>query len=193
MTIRRHRSLVTLAAALSAISLGLVASCGIPLDDEPRTIAQTTITPTTETPTTISLTTDAPEVSVYFLRGESLERQGYPVEDEPTVQQAVAFVLEPPAGGTSPALRSSVPPGTALRSIEVAGGAAIIDLTAEISDVSGPAQKEAFAQIVFTTLAFDDIDRVRFLVDGEAIDAPSDDGNLAVVRAENYDAPLNPR
>jgi hypothetical protein len=31
------------------------------------------------------------------------------------------------------------------------------------------------------------------LIDGEPIDAPTDDGNLAKVDADNYDPPLNPR
>ena len=70
---------------------------------------------------------------------------------------------------------------------------ATIDLTSEINDVTGPAQKEAFAQIVFTALAFEEVQQVRFLIDNEVIDAPTDDGNLALISAENYDAPLNPR
>lgn len=180
------------AAALVAVAAVGIAGCGVPLDDAPRPIAQTTIPPASVTPTTIA-EDEGQEASVYFLRDDELERQGYPVEGEPTLEQAIGFVLEPPAEGADEGLRSSVPPGTALRSVEVSDGVATIDLTGEINDVTGLAQKEAFAQILFTTLAFPRIDAVRFQVDGKAIDAPTDDGNLAVVRAENYAKPLNPR
>ena len=75
----------------------------------------------------------------------------------------------------------------------VADGLATIDLSSEIDDIGGPAQKKAFAQIVFTALGFDEVERVRFLVDGKPVDAPTDDGNLAEVTADDYDPPLNPR
>lgn len=180
-----------LAASVALLVASTLAACGVPVDEEPRAIAQTTIPPASASPTTVA--TDAGgEVSVYFLRDDQLERQDYPVEGEPTLEQAIGFVLEPPAADADE-LRSSVPPGTALRSVEVADGIASIDLTGEINDVTGLAQKEAFAQIVFTTLAFPTIEAVRFLVDGEPIAAPTDQGNQSLVRSESYDKPLNPR
>jgi spore germination protein GerM len=186
---------VTRRAPLALVSLllaVLVAACGVPLDEGPREITQTTIAPTEDVPTTISGSGQR-EISVYFLRDDRLERQGYPIEGEPTLAQAIDFVLDPPAEGVSEGLRSSVPPGTVRRGVEVTDGVATIDLTSEINDVSGPTQKEAFAQIVFTTLAFEDITQVRFLVDGQVIDAPTDEGNLPLVSADDYDPPLNPR
>lgn len=188
---RRRSAPVALGALATAALVALLAACGVPIDDEPRAITQTTIPPAADTPTTAPEETGQ-EVSVYFLRGDQLERQDLRVEGDPTLAQAISLVLGPPAEDDAE-LESSVPPGTALRSVEVAGSTATIDLTSEINDVTGLPQKEAFAQIVFTTLAFPDVESVRFLVDGEAIDAPTDDGNLALVRAENYDKPLNPR
>lgn len=184
------------AAALGGAALALgaaaLAACGVPIDESPRAITQTTIAPVDQTPTTVA-NSDAQEVSVYFLHGDRLERQGYPVAGEPTLRAALDFVLAAPAEGSDPELRTAVPPGTTLRSVEVTDGTATIDLTNEINDVSGPAQKEAFAQIVFTTLSFEGVEQVRFLIDGDVVDAPTDDGNLAVVSAANYDKPLNPR
>jgi spore germination protein GerM len=186
--VSRRPICLALAGALVLAAVG----CGVPTDDQPREITQTTIAPTSEVPTTIA-GSGADQVSVYFLRDGRLERQGYPVEGEPTVQTAIGFVLEPPAEGASDELRSSVPPGTRLNAVEVSGGVATVDLSGEVDDVSGTAQKEAFAQIVFTTLAFEGIDEVRFLVDGQPIAAPTDDGNLELISADNYEAPLNPR
>ena len=190
---RRARAALAVAGTLLAVTAALaMAGCGVPLDSAPRPITQTTIAPTDATPTTIA-STGAPEVSVYFLNGDRLQRIGYPVEGDPTIRQALDFVLAAPPESSDEDLHTSVPPGTELRSVEVTGGVATVDLTSAINDVSGPAQKEAFAQIVFTALAFDEVQSVRFLIDGEPIDAPTDDGNLAEVSAGNYDAPLNPR
>lgn len=180
------------AFAAAAIAGSVLVSCGVPIDRAPRPITQTTLSDADETPTTIA-SSGAPEVSVYFLNGDTLQRQGYPVDGDPTLSKALSFVLAAPAEGSGADIRTSVPPGTQVRSAEVTDGVATIDLTSSINDVTGPAQKEAFAQIVFTALAFDNVQSVRFLIDGKPIDAPTDDGNLAVVTADNYNPPLNPR
>ena len=182
----------TVAASIAGLLALGTAGCGIPLDESPQAITQTTLRPTDTTPTTAAAS-DAAEVSVYFLRGDRLERRGYPVEGEPTLVQALGFVLAAPAGDATSELGTAVPPGTTLLGVEVTDGVATIDLSSEIDDVSGPTQKQAFAQIVFTALSFGDVQQVRFLVDGEVIDAPTDDGNLDLVSADNYDRPLNPR
>ncbi len=112
---------------------------------------------------------------------------------EATLGKALDFVLAGPPEGAADGLDTSVPPGTRLRGVVVKNGLATIDLTGEINDIGGPAQKEAFAQIVFTALGFEEVQRVRFFIDGEPVDAPTDDGNLAQIDADNYDPPLNPR
>jgi spore germination protein GerM len=180
------------AAGAAAGLLGL-AACGVPIDQEPRAISQTTIAPaaTVTVPTTVS--PGGASVAVYFLNSNALQAQEYPVEGEVTLGKALDFVLATPPDDTSPALHTSVPPDTRLRGVEVADGLATIDLTSEINDIGGSTQKQAFAQIVFTALGFDEVQEVRFLIDGRPIDAPTDDGNLSVVSAENYDPPLNPR
>lgn len=188
--IRRAAGAVAAAGGLAALLA--VTSCGVPIDGQPRPITQTTIAPADTVPTTVA-PTGSPEVSVYFLNGERLEAKEYPVEGEVTLGKALDFVLAAPADTGATDLQTAVPPGTELRGVEVADGLATIDLTGEIDDISGPAQKEAFAQIVFTALGFDEVQRVRFLIDGEGVDAPTDDGNLTVVTADDYNPPLNPR
>ena len=186
MTARPRLLAATVALALAAI----VAGCGIPVDDSPRAISRTTASPETAVPTTLS-GTESEQVSVYFLRGESLERQTRDVDQEPTLGQAIGFVLEPPPEGSD--LSTAVPPGTRLLGVEVDDQVATIDLTSEINDVTALLQKRAFAQIVFTALAWEGVEAVRFEVEGEPTDAPTDDGDLAVVNADDFDPPLNPR
>ncbi len=179
-------------SAASLIGLLGLAGCGVPIDREPRPINQTTVAPAETVPTTVA-PTGAATVEVYFLNDGRLQAEEYPVEGEVTLGKALDFVLAAPPEDASNNLDTSVPPDTQLRGVVVKNGLATIDLTGEINDIGGPAQKEAFAQIVFTALGFDEVQQVRFFIDGEPVDAPTDDGNLAKIDADNYDPPLNPR
>lgn len=189
----RRRSTTAAALVLGAIAvLGSATSCGVPIDQQPRPITQTTITPADTVPAT-DAPSGAPEVSVYFLNDDRLEAQERAVDGEATLGKALDFVLAAPAARGTTGLHTAVPPGTELRDVEVTDGTATIDLTGEINDIVGPAQKQAFAQIVFTALGFDEVQQVHFLIDGNSIDAPTDNGNLSVISADDYDPPLNPR
>ena len=183
---------LAIAAALVALAIATAVSCGVPIDDQPRAISRSTAPPETAVPTTLD-GSPTDQVSVYFLRGEALERYSQAVTEEPTIGQAIGFVLDPVPEDAPEGLSTKVPPGTTLVDVEIVGRIATIDLTSEINDVTGPDQKEAFAQIVFTALAWEGVEQVRFQVDGETVDAPTDDGNLNVVSADDYDPPLNPR
>ncbi|HWJ64286.1 MAG TPA: GerMN domain-containing protein [Acidimicrobiales bacterium] len=180
-------------AASLALVLAVLAGCGVPVDDAPRAISQTTVARTATVPTTIA-PTGAPTVSVYFLNDGRLQAVEYPVEGEVTLGKALDYVLAAPPEEGGSGLRTSVPPGTKLRGAEVTeDGVATIDLSVEINDIGGTAQKEAFAQIVFTALGFDEVREVQFSIDGRPIDAPTDAGNLPRVSADDYQPPLNPR
>lgn len=179
-------------AAFTAACLVGLAACGVPLDEKPRAISQTTVTAPEPARTTIA-SSGAPTVTVYFLTDDGLQAEELPVDGEITLGKALDYVLAAPPEDTGVDLHTSVPPGTELRGVEVADGTATIDLSGEMNALNGSTQKEAFAQIVFTALGFDEVQRVRFLIDGKAIDAPTDDGNLDVVAADDYDPPLNPR
>lgn len=190
---RRGRAGVGVAVlAVGTLATAALSGCGVPLDDEPRAIVRTTSTPVDATPTTTS-TPGGQEVTVYFVSEARLEGVPYPVKGEPSLSQALGYALETPAQGAPSDLVTAVPPGTKIRKVEVRDGLARIDLTGEMNDISGENQKQAFAQLVFTALAFPGVSRVRFLIDGKGVDAPTDEGNLATVSASDYDPPLNPR
>jgi spore germination protein GerM len=180
-------------AAVLAALFGL-AACGVPLDDSPRAISRTTV-PADETVTTTPTTSDNPRaatVSIYFLRGNSLELADYPVEGQPTLGKALDLQLGGPQADDAD-LSSAIPPETRLLDVVVTDGVAMVDLTSEMGDISGQPGKQAFAQIVFTVLGFPEIHSVRFRVAGQPIVAPTDRGNLDSVSAGDYDPPLNPR
>ena len=182
-------------AAIAGFALAggvAIIGCGVPIDREPRPISQTTVAPSATVPTT-EAPLGSPEVSVYFLNQDQLQAQSRALDGEVTLGKALDLVLAAPAGDGSSELRTAVPPGTRIRGVQVEDGLATIDLTGEINDISGVAQKEAFAQIVFTALGFDEVQQIQFQIDGRSIDAPTDEGNLAVITADDYQPPLNPR
>jgi spore germination protein GerM len=171
-----------------AVALLASTACGVPLDDQPRTI--TRVTEPTEVPQTTSASPTAESVTVFFLREGVLQGAQYPVDEPAQLDEALGFVLagDPPEG-----LVSRIPTGTSLRGIATSGSLATIDLSEEINAIGGSAQKEAYAQLAFTALEFPETSRVRFRVQGEPVQAPTDNANLDVVTAADYDPPLNPR
>ncbi|CAN5849924.1 hypothetical protein BH23ACT2_BH23ACT2_08530 [soil metagenome] len=182
------RRLVATAAGIIITALVTAAACGVPLDDEPRTI--TRVTEPTEVPQTTSASPTAQSVTVYFLREGVLQDAQFSVDGPPELDEALGFVMasDPPAG-----LVSRIPIGTGIRGVATSGSLATIDLSEEMNAIGGSAQKEAYAQLVFTALEFPDITRVRFRVQGEPVQAPTDNANLDVVTADDFDRPLNPR
>ena len=95
-------------------------------------------------------------------------------------------------GEPEPPLDTRIPIGTELLGFALDGETAVIDLSDDIEAFTGQAQKEAYAQLVFTALASGRARSVRFRVGGEPVRAPTDQGNLDVVTANDYDPPLNP-
>ena len=181
--VARRRGTTVVVALVAALTV--LAACGVPLDDEPRAIDRSTTTSTTAPPAD----TGDGTLSVYFFDGDNLVDQQVPADDEPTIDDAVNAVLSGPA----PPLTTQIPTGTELLGLRVDGTTAVIDLSDDIEAFTGLAQKQAYAQLVFTTLASRQVRQVRFKVAGKAVKAPTDQGNLDVVTAEDYDPPLNPR
>ena len=178
------RWLITLAAALAVLAT-VVTGCGVPIDGEPRAISRTTVDPSVDDSRVTPTTTDRPgaaTVAAFFIGDQRLVAVDFPVEDAPTLADALAFTLgEPPRD-----LTTALPSGTKILSAVVGDSVAIVDLSREINDISGQSQKQAYAQLAFTTFEFSGMDQVQFLVDGKMVDAPTDNGNKAVVTAEDY-------
>lgn len=190
---RRPIAVAAGVAGLIAVVLVALGACGVPLDTEPRAVTRTTVTTTTFRTATTSDNPEAAQLDVFFVRDDALEPVQYPVDGDPTIDEAIGYLLEGPPEDRAE-VNTRIPTGTTLLgAIDIDDGVATVDLSAEINDVNGLPEKQAFAQLVFTTLAFDDgIDAVRFEVEGTTVSAPTDDGNRETVRAGNYDPPLNP-
>lgn len=141
-------------------------------------------TTTSVTPTTGYVTTTlAPEYGfdavVYFLGegvGDTAQSGPYlipvavPTTDRDEVTGTVVALLRGPTPGqleSVPAISSAIPSGTVVRDVTVADGVATVDLSSEYTSGGGSfSMFGRLAQVVFTLTRFDEVDGVRFLVDG---------------------------
>ncbi|MDH4170752.1 MAG: GerMN domain-containing protein [Acidimicrobiia bacterium] len=146
----------------------------------------TTLVDTTTTAATGSSTTSAPapdgaDVNVYWSwtiptvasgTPERLGAGGRPA-DEATPASAMAALLAGPSDIEAEiGMGSEIPTGTELLGVEVDDGTATVDLNAAFEESSGTlAETLRIAQVVFTLTQFDDIDTVRFRIDGVDVDA----------------------
>jgi spore germination protein GerM len=181
---------VTLVAALGA--------CGVPMDKKPREITdrdvRRLVAPTTTT------TQPAPDGAVsrsvpyYFIRDGSLVEVDAKVDADPTIPKAVDLLLEGPSEDQgNRGLTTSLPPGTELLAARQRGSTATLNLSSEMRTISSTSEKEAYAQLAYTVLGTDGVNRVHFEIDGKRVAPPTDKGNVETVTADSYDPPLNPR
>lgn len=178
-----------LASTVTALVAGLtlfVTACGVPLDDSPQAIDRTTTTQPQVVPA--GPATDN-TVSVYFIQNGRLVDQQVPAGDDASITEAVTAVLKKP----EPPLQTQIPAGTDLIGSSIEGTTAIIELSDDIQSIEGEPQKQAYAQLVFTALASGRVDRVTFLVAGEPVAVPADNGARDVVTAADYGPSLTPR
>jgi spore germination protein GerM len=164
--------------------LALSSACALPDDDKPRLVAAEDapidLSPPPSTPP--EGTSGDESVNVFFIDTETqkLDVRVRRVEVE-TPQAGIEALLEGLLPGEQDALDTAIPEDTQLRAAPVLDGSVlVVDLTPPlpggIQSVLGTTQLQAFAQIVQTVTAFSGVQSVRFLVEGEAIPVPTDNG-----------------
>lgn len=186
-------------ALISAIALALGAlggACGG--DDEATPASTTTAGTTTDSPATTPAPTTEPAtiepgmttttasatttlVNVYWgwtvlnPAAGSPERIGAGAR-EVSADVPIGNTLEAMFDGLEPVeetigMTTSIPPGTDLLGIAIDGTTATVDLSAEFATPSGSLDETMrLAQVVFAVTQFEDIDRVRFHIDGRPQD-----------------------
>ncbi len=147
--------------------------------DSPATTgpAVTTSPPTTplSTPPPPTATSPAPtlvDVRIYLLRDERLAIAHRQVEGPAVLRNALAELLEGPTDSELAAgLHTQIPDGTTLRDINLADGLATVDLSRDYERGGGTLSMTArLAQVIFTATQFDNVDEVRFWLDGAPVE-----------------------
>jgi germination protein M len=162
----------------------------------PSPTASPTLTPATPSPTVASPSPSPTPVPTMIVRAYFLLRDGGggEVVNEPALVPVLRTVPKSPATATAamkallaepsakeraavPPIKTLIPAGTKLLGIEISGGLATVDLSAEFAsfasddawDLGAFSLHGRLAQVVYTLTQFTSVDRVNFKLDGKPV------------------------
>jgi hypothetical protein len=148
----------------------IAAACGSSKDSISGSSASSTTRRTTTTSAPDGDGTAEP-VLVYFVHAEKVATAGATAEAEDQEQGAVEALLAGPDGfEANIGMSTAIPMGTRLRGLKITDGTATVDLSRHFASGGGSlSMQERVAQVVFTLTQFDDVQTVRFAIDGEPV------------------------
>jgi hypothetical protein len=198
----RARPLLVVALGASIV----IGSCGLPADSAPRVIAEDKVPFNLLGPSTTAQGNEVggDQVKLYFVDGDRLRAVDRRIVADATPQLVLDALLRGPAtddsgttssGATAPAmLTGAIPPETRVLRADLQDDTLTVVLTKEILSVTGPLQKIAFAQMVYTATALRGVSQVRFRVadaDGsheQDVEPPTDTGaNQGTLTRSDYE------
>ena len=163
MTRRRSRPRFVASTMCVAASV-LVASCGIPLDQEPRDMTASTTTVVGRTPTT---ETGHSTAHLYFISNAVVTSISDELSTrEPTDVLRALVAGQPP--GTSRAITTQIPTGTKVLGTKLDNGVLVVDLSGEFNNLVGRGRTRATAQIVLTATELTGVDQVALSLNGRS-------------------------
>jgi spore germination protein GerM len=176
------------ALALALAGLVALAACGVGVQAEPEQLASENVPdglldPNPPTSTTTPQAPTSATVTIYFVRtrGDNvrLARVQREVTDPGSAAERIRALMqeEPTRAEARNGLSNSVIPDDTEVEVVTDGPLATIDLSPEFLEIQGQAQRAAFGQLVWTVTAVPGIERVRFLVDGDPVNAIIGNGN----------------
>ena len=183
---------------LLATALLPVAACGVPGEERAQPARDETVpfdllepnAPPLVPSTTGGVTARVP---LCFVADDGL----FVVEDTlprpADLEDVVAALTQPPEDGAR-GLRTAIGEPSVIRDVELRGGVAHVDLTAEVAALGGDEQLHAVGQVVCTLTSQPGVGLVSFTLDGSPVDVPRDDGSLTErpVSRDDYDELLEP-
>lgn len=175
---RIGRSPVLLALALAAVT-----ACGIPQDAEPTTtpggVVMPAVAPSNAAPADPADPSPAePNLAVFLVRADHLEKIVRGASEDDLTRTLSVLLAGPTEAELMAGLRTAIGPETELRSAHLEGDTAVVDLSAAFVEIGGQEQILAVAQIVLTATTVPGVGRVRFLLEGQAVEIPRADGTL---------------
>ncbi|CAN5526443.1 MAG: GerMN domain-containing protein [Iamia sp.] len=187
-----RRSVACGLGALALVALLLAAGCGIPTDGEPQVITADSTTTAPPTPQSGG----SGNMAVIYLTSPTSDPEGLgtlvPVTrnlDAPPDPTSVleAVLAEETQEDLDAGRQSVIPPGTSLESVASDGDLLTVSLSESWNDLQGPEALQGYAQVVLSLTELDSVRQVRFLVEGEPIQASSPSGDKGVVARADYD------
>ena len=175
--------------ALIAAALPIVlAACGIQTDSTPREL------PEAERSLAIagsSTGTDASGADRIYLVAPGEERLLRSVPRDAALRADLIdiLLLGPNDGEIEAQFSSFIPPDTQLVSARSNGQILVLDLTSEISELTGQGLMQALAQIVYTATEIEGIEAVQLKVNNEDVAWPRPNGDTTADPLRIYDYP----
>lgn len=165
-----------LPALLLAVLLGLLTACGVPQDDEPRTLDPAAAPFRAFQPDAAPPPQGDLQVELWFLRSD----EPVPITREVELPGSPRQVLEqlfrgPTEAELAEGLSSAIPSSVGLRDVTVSEGIAVVTLDGLNEQVQVP----AFAQIVATVDGLPNVVGVRFRTSAGDVQVPRGDGGLS--------------
>lgn len=178
-------------AVLLAV-LALAGACGIQPDDGPRDVGldDRSLTPADA----IGGSEAAGSSRIYLVTPNETDAQRRLRSVQRDVQSRPAPLLEvlfdgPNATELGAGMSTALPAGMTLLSTRPVGDVLFVDVTDEITELSGDVLILAVAQIVHTASEIDSVRAVRLRVDGQDLPWPRGDGKTATGALTVYDYP----
>jgi hypothetical protein len=173
-----------LAGLLAAL---LLSGCGVPQDGEPRALAPEEVPFASPTDSAPAEPAGDREVSLGFVRDESVVLSSRTVEDPRTPEEVLELLFAGPSPDEDAAGLSTFLPSTVtVEDVELVEDTAVVTL-------EGPDDSEvlrlpplAYAQIV-ATLTPDRVSGVRFRLDGNDLRVPREDSSLTTLPLSRRD------
>ncbi|UWZ40501.1 GerMN domain-containing protein [Dactylosporangium roseum] len=154
-----------------------LSGCGVPTESEPRPLEPSVHVANPDTPTAdTSLPPGAAIEKLYLVRNDQLVGVERRVDRAPALDRQLADLL---AGPTEWEQDDGY--GSALAGTDFVLGA-VLDYGTAVVTVGGTTIRNdevlAYGQVVCTLAARDDVDQVRFVLDGQPLEVPRADGSL---------------
>ncbi len=162
----------------------LLGACGIPTDSAPQKLSRSSVpfgllapsAPIT-TATTLPSTLEVP-VQIFLVAPDG--HLAAVTRDVPFPAPLSAVLSALVAGPTAPeaasGLETAIPSHADVLSANISGGIATINLSSDFSQLVGPTQIQAVAQLVFTATALPAVHGVSFELQGQKIEVPTGSG-----------------
>jgi spore germination protein GerM len=170
------------AATVAAVIAGLVTSCGVPMENEPRTVEppRGPFADTAATAPARQQESGTVAEPLYFVRGDALVAVLRRVKSAPTVEGHVEqLVAGPTAAETGAGLVNALTGNAVIVSVRLDGGRAVVELGDAPEGGSPRDEVLALGQVVCTLTARADVASVSFAHHGKAVGVPRADGSLS--------------
>lgn len=176
-------------AAAVAVALALV-GCGVPLEEQAvATPADALPYALQNPPTSRVLTAQLNNAVIYLVADDQLVGVQRSVTEPEDLEQLMTELTEPLSDAERTAsLRRALSDGDLIGEVSENLGLASVELTTSFDRMPLREQILALGQVVFTLTELDEIDRVRFVRNGERLAIPTDNGQLVdtPVSRRNY-------